>query len=251
MAQDTVSDAQTGTASRKLPALTLSCRDRDDQGEHLSLPSPLAALRQAWPVVLEAMVGPLALFYLVLVTVGFRGALIAALVWSCVALGRRIQTWRARLHSSIARHRPFDNSHNGVLRHGQRFLVFRATNSWHGGDLSCPRGFGGSSTAVYTAVRTRFLPDRPGTSSRPCIRRFFIRISLLWATVLMLNAGIVFWLLLSSSLRAFVLERTAVTWSLTIAAIFLSVTRFVAAMRRDGVTVEWGRSRKPQALIVG
>jgi hypothetical protein len=67
----------------------------------------------------------------------------------------------------------------------------------------------------------------------------------------MLNAGIVFWLLLSSSLRAFVLERTAVTWSLTIAAIFLSVTRFVAAMRRDGVTVEWGRSRKPQALIVG
>ena len=47
----------------------------------------------------------------------------------------------------------------------------------------------------------------------------------------MLNAGIVLWLLGSSSLRAFVPERTAITWGLTV-AIFLSITRFVAAMRR-------------------
>ena len=78
-------------AARRLPALTLSFRDEGNQGEHLALPSPRAALRHACPVVLEAMVGPLALFYLVLVTAGFRGALIAALVWSCLALGRRVK----------------------------------------------------------------------------------------------------------------------------------------------------------------
>jgi len=68
----------------------------------------------------------------------------------------------------------------------------------------------------------------------------------LWAVILLLNAGIVLWLLLSTSLRTFVLERTAVTLSLTALAIFLSVTRFVAAMRNDGITVEWGKYRQPR-----
>ena len=79
--------------------------------------------------------------------------------------------------------------------------------------------------------------------ARPSVRRFFVRISILWATVLMLNAGIVLWLLVSSSLRAFVLERTAITWGLTALAIYLSITRFLAAMRRDGITVEWGHTQ--------
>jgi hypothetical protein len=65
----------------------------------------------------------------------------------------------------------------------------------------------------------------------------------LWATVLMLNAGLVFWLLAVSSLRAFVLERSAVTYGLTATAIFFSITRFVAMMRHDDVRVEWGAAQ--------
>jgi hypothetical protein len=80
------------------------------------------------------------------------------------------------------------------------------------------------------------------------VKRFFIRISVMWATVLMLNAGLVFWLLVSSSLSSFVLERSAVTYGLTAMAIFFSITRFVAMMRRDDITVEWasaGRTPHP------
>jgi len=244
-------NGQLSSAARKLPTLTLCCRDRDDQGEHLSLPSPLTALRHAWPVVLEAMVGPLALFYLVLVIVGFRGALIAALIWSCVALGRRLK--RGERVSTL-------------LLLGTGLLIIRTVVSFVTGSafLYFAQPTAGmvviSLVLVGSAVLRRpftqrfardFCPIDPELLSRPCIRRFFIRISLLWATVLMLNAAIVFWLLLSSSLRAFVLERTAVTWSLTVVAIFLSITRFVAAMRRDGVTVEWGRIRKAEALTIG
>ena len=65
-----------------------------------------------------------------------------------------------------------------------------------------------------------FCPIDPELLARPLVRRFFIRISLLWATVLLLNAGIVLWLLLSSSLHAFVLERSAVTYGLTALAIY-------------------------------
>jgi hypothetical protein len=82
----------------------------------------------------------------------------------------------------------------------------------------------------------------PAIMRRPLVRRFFIRISFLWATVLMVNAGLVFWLLISSSLRSFVLERSAVTYGLTAVAIFFSVTRFVATMRRDDIRVEWASS---------
>ena len=55
----------------------------------------------------------------------------------------------------------------------------------------------------------------------------------------MLNAGLVFWLLVSSSLRSFVLERSAVTYGLTALAVFFSITRFMTMMRQDGITVEW------------
>jgi len=51
----------------------------------------------------------------------------------------------------------------------------------------------------------------------------------------------VFWLLVSSSLRSFVLERSAVTYGLTAMAIFLSISRFIATVRRDDITVVWAR----------
>ena len=60
------------------------------QGSVLLMPPPRRALRHALPVVLEGVLGPLIVFYLLLVLAGFRGALIAALTWSYVALGRRL-----------------------------------------------------------------------------------------------------------------------------------------------------------------
>ena len=77
---------------RQLAPLALSSRQDGSAGGHLRLPSPLATVRHAIPVVLEAVVFPLALFYLVLVTAGFRGALVVALVWSYVAFGGASRT---------------------------------------------------------------------------------------------------------------------------------------------------------------
>jgi hypothetical protein len=78
-----------------------------------------------------------------------------------------------------------------------------------------------------------FCPIDPEIMERPLVRRFFIRISVLWATVLMLNAGLVLWLLLSTSLRSFVIERSVVTYGLTATAIFFSITRLVRALGAD------------------
>jgi hypothetical protein len=85
-----------------------------------------------------------------------------------------------------------------------------------------------------------FCPLTPELLARPTVHRFFIRVSFLWAVAMFMNGGVVLWLLLTASARAFPLERVAISLSLTGAAIFFSITWFARSMRRDGVTVRFG-----------
>ena len=216
------------------------------EGSVLVLPRPRKALRHALPVVLEGVVGPLILFYLVLVFTGFRGALIAALTWSYLALGRRL--FKGERVSMLLLLGTILITLRTVIAFitGSAFVYFAQPTA--GTILISLVLFG--SAVVRRPFTQRFAHDfcpmDPAILRRPLVHRFFIRISVLWATVLMLNAGLVFWLLLSSSLRSFVLERSAVTYGLTAIAIFFSITRFMAMMRQDGITVEWARADGPR-----
>jgi hypothetical protein len=214
------------------------------------MPAPRAALRHAIPVVLEAIVAPLALFYLVLMLWGFRGALIAALGWSFLALARRLH--RGERISML-------------LLLGTLLLTLRTTVSFITGSafLYFAQPTAGTIVIAFvlfgSAVLGRpftqrfagdFCPMDPELLARPLVRRFFVRISVLWATVLLINAGFVLWLLVTSSLHAFVLERAAVTYSLTACAIYLSIRQFVVMMRGDGITVQWGASSDAALLAL-
>ena len=211
-------------------------------GEHgslLLLPRPRRALRHALPIVLEGVVGPLVVFYLLLVLTGFRGALIAALVWSYLALARRVLKGE-RVSMLLLL---------GTILISVRTVIAFVTGSAFVYFVQPTAGTIAISVALLvSAVVGRpftqrfahdFCPMDPAIMRRPLVRQFFIRISFLWASVLMLNAGLVFWLLVSSSLRSFVLERSLVTYGLTSIAIFISITGFMAMMRRDGITVKW------------
>ena len=173
------------------------------------LPPPRKALRHALPVVLEGVVGPLVVFYLLLVLTGFRGALIAALTWSYLALGRRLL--KGERVSMLLLFGTILITLRTVIAFvtGSAFVYFAQPTA---GTVAI------SVALLVSAVVGRpftqrfahdFCPMDPAIMRRPLVRRFFIRISVLWATVLMLNAGLVFWLLVSSSLRSFVLERSA------------------------------------------
>jgi hypothetical protein len=215
----------------------------DGKGNILRMPAPRAALWHAVPVVVEGVAAPLALFYLVLVLAGFRGALIAALGWSFLALGRRILR-RERISTLLLLGTVLITLRTAIaFITGSSFLYFAQPTV---GTIAIALVLFGS--AIIGRPFTQrfahdFCPMDPAMMQRPPVRRFFIRISVLWATVLMLNAGLVFWLLAVSSLRAFVLERSAVTYGLTATAIFFSITRFVAMMRHDDVRVEWGAAQ--------
>ena len=213
------------------------------QGSLLVMPQPRKALRHALPVVLEGVVGPLVLFYLLLVISGFRGALIAALAWSYLALGRRLL--RGERVSMLLLFGTILLTMRTAVAFitGSSFLYFAQPTA---GTIAIALAL--LVSAVVGRPFTQrfahdFCPMDPAIMKRPLVRQFFIRISVLWATVLMLNAGLVFWLLVSSSLKSFVLERSAVTYGLTAIAIFLSITGFMAMMRRDGITVQWASAK--------
>ncbi|MGH9030177.1 MAG: VC0807 family protein, partial [Acidimicrobiales bacterium] len=87
-----------------------------------------------------------------------------------------------------------------------------------------------------------FCPLDPEMMSRPFLRKVFLRISLLWCVVLTVNAGFVMWLLVASSLKAFVLEKMLVSTVLTVGGILLSTFWFLRAMRGAGIAVRWSRA---------
>lgn len=186
------------------------------------------------------MVGPFAVFYLVLLVWGFRGALIGGLAWSYAAIVTRL----------VRRERP-----SGTLLMGAALLTVRTIISFVTGSALIYFAQPTIGTAVVallflgSALLGRpfierlardYCPLDPEMVARPAMRRFFIQVSLLWAVVLLTNAGFVLWLLFTSSLHAFVLERTAVTWVLTGLGVFVSTWWFIRSMRRDGVGVRWG-----------
>jgi hypothetical protein len=215
--------------------------DGGHQGHHsvLHLPSPLASLRHSLPALLEGVVGPFVVFYIVLLVWGFKGALIGGLAWSYAAIGTRL----------VRRQRP-----SATLLLGSVLLTARTVVSFITGSallyFAQPTAgtclvallFLGSALLrkpFIERLARDFCPLDPAVVARPAVRRFFIRISLLWAVVLMSNAAFVLWLLFTSSLHAFVVERTAVSWTLTLAGTALSVAWFVRTMRRDGIAVRF------------
>lgn len=206
------------------------------------MPEPRAALRHAVPVVFEGALAPMGLFYLSLMLGGFRVALVAALCWSYLATARRVV--RGETISTL-------------LILGTVLITLRTAVAFVTGSafVYFAQPLAGSvviaivllaSAACRRPFTQRFAHDFCPLDSEllaePRVQQFFVRISLMWAGVLLVNTGVVVWLLMSSSVRAFVLERTAVTWLLTAGAIFCSIYGFVVTMRRDGRSVQWGRS---------
>jgi hypothetical protein len=208
-------------------------------GHVLHLPSPRAFARHALPSLIESTIGPAALFYIVLVASGFRGALIAALAWSFLAAIRRV----------IRRQRV-----PGMLLLGLFLVSLRTAIAYATGSAfiyfvqPTAATFMVAVVFLVTAMAGRpfvqrlahdFCPFDPELMKHDFLHRFFLRVSLLWAAVLTTNAGFVMFLLLRTSLRAFVIERTVVSTVLTVGGVILSVIWFVRSMHQHGIAVRF------------
>jgi Protein of unknown function (DUF3159) len=208
------------------------------------VPHPRSLARHVLPQLIEGTIAPLALFYLGLQLLGLWGALGAALAWSVAAVVRRLVT-----------RQPVP----GLLLVGLAGLAIRAAVSAATGSvvmyflqptlgtvlfgaaflISVPLG-----RPLAQKLALDFLPIPETLLTHPLVRRFFARISLLWAVTLLANAGIGLWLLLSQSIATFMLARTAAGSFLTVAAIALSTLAFRGVLSKLGMRMAF-RQQQP------
>jgi hypothetical protein len=196
--------------------------------------------RHALPHVLEGTVVPLVLFLLTLRLVGVWGAVLIGLGWTYAAVGRRLLTGR-----------PVP----GILVLGAVTLTARTVVAMISGSvvvyflqptlgtalvagaflLSVPLG-----RPLAQRLARDFCPIPEDVLANTHVRRFFRRVTLLWAVTQLANASVTLWLLLSESLATFLVAKTLVSWGLTGGAILVSTIWFRRSMTRHGILARRG-----------
>ena len=205
----------------------------------LEIPRLRALARHAIPHVVESSIIPLVVFYGTLRLIGVWGGLVAALVWSYTAILRRLVT-RRRVPGLLALGAAGLTARTIVAAlSGSVFIYFlqpTLTAVAVAGVflISVPAG-----RPLAERLAADFCPLPDHFRARPPVRRFFARITILWALVQLTNSGVSIWLLLTQPVATYVLARTLLSWGLTIGAIVASTLYFRRSMRRHGIAVRW------------
>lgn len=199
------------------------------------IPRLTTLARHAAPHVIEGSLVPMALFVVMLRVVGVWGAVLAGAGWAYAAIAWRLVT-RTRVP--------------GLLVLGALTLTARTVLAVASGSvvvyflqptlgtalvagaflLSVPLG-----RPLAERLARDLCPIPPGVLAHAHVRRFFLRVSLLWAFTQFVNAAVTLWLLLSQSLGTFIVARAAVSWALTGGAILVSIAWFRHSMTRHGL----------------
>jgi hypothetical protein len=205
----------------------------------LEIPRLRALARHALPNLVEATLVPLLVFYAALWLVGVWGGLIGALVWSYTAIVRRLVTGR---------------SVPGLLVLGVVGLTARTVVAALSGSVfvyflqptlttvlvagvflaSVPAG-----RPIAERLAGDFCPLPATFIGSPPVRRFFARITLLWAFVQLANAALSIWLLITQPVGTYVVARSVTSWVLTTAAVGLSTLYFKRSMQNHGIAIHW------------
>ncbi|WP_067184222.1 VC0807 family protein [Microtetraspora niveoalba] len=196
-----------------------------------TLPHLPSLLRQAVPMLIEGVFAPLAVFYAALSLIGLNGALAAAMAW--VYLG---MLWR------VVRRRRVPGT---MALTAVAITAQAALGLWTGSAvvyfIQPEVGTICLGLILLATIRLRrpllarlaqdyvHLPAFVLTHER--VRQFFVRVTLLWAFVLIANSAGNIWLLLNESIGGFLLLRTVAMVAITGLAIAVSVWGFRRALR--------------------
>lgn len=203
--------------------------------EHFVIPRLRTMARTALPHVVEGTLLPLAIFYLAMWLLGIWGAIGLSLAWSWGAVGARV----------VRRRRV-----PGLLLLGAVALTARSLVSVVSGSvfvyflqptlgtvvlagvflLSAPAG-----KPLAARLAEDFLPMPEWFASHPAIRRFFIRLTVLWGAVQLANAAVALWLLLTQPIGVYLAAKTAATAAIMAIAIGGSAVWFRRLVARHGL----------------
>jgi hypothetical protein len=173
---------------------------------HFEMPRLRTLARHAIPHVVEGTVVPLVLFLLTRHFVGVWGAVLIGMIWTYVAVGRRLVTGQ-RVRDPAPRRRHHHRTHRHRDRFGQRRRLLPPAHPRHRARCGRVPPVGGVAPAAgRTAGATLPHPHRRARL-RPW--RFFLQISLLWAFTQLASTAVTL-LLFSQSLATFLVAKTLV-----------------------------------------
>lgn len=204
--------------------------------EPFHIPRLRTMARNAVPHLIEGTLVPLGLFYLAMWLIGIWGAIALSLAWS----------WGGIMLRVVSRRRV-----PGLLVVGALGLTVRSVLSYFSGSvflyfLQPTLGTVAVAGAFLLSVPTGrpmaarlahdFLPMPEWFATHPAIRRFFLRISLLWGAIQLTNAGIALWLLLSQTITVYLAAKTVASIVIMGGAIAASSLWFRRLVDRHGLS---------------
>jgi hypothetical protein len=191
---------------------------------HLSKLTVLRAVaRKSTPHLFEATFVPVGLFYLFLATWGVGMALAAALCWSYGALARRLLWHRGVPPILLLALVGLTARTVAALATGSTFLYFLMPI------------FGTTAVAalfllslfrspLVGRLAADFCPLTPEIVSRPAVVRLFRGLTILWAAVNLVNAGVTWLLLVSLPLATFLAAKTVTCLVITVTGVVITVS---------------------------
>jgi hypothetical protein len=200
----------------------------------LTLPRLGTTVRHAARHVVDGVVAPVALFYGGLRLFGLTGAVIAALTWGLGALVVRLVVTRRVPVVLLVTLATLAVRSVVALSTGSVVLYFLQPTL---GTLVVALAFLVSVSLrrpLAERLAHEFVPLPEAFATAPWMRRFFTRISLLWAMVFLANFAVSLWMLITQTLEAFLIVRTSLSVGLTGLAIAASTFLFFRMARWHG-----------------
>jgi hypothetical protein len=194
-----------------------------------------AVTRRLVPYLVEATLIPMVLFYVLLITLELKWAVIAGLGYTFTALGRRIVTRRrvpgllvlATLGVSV-RSMIFLFNENRFVYFFQPILRTVATAALFALSVLAGR-------PLIARFAADFVPLTADIQSRPAVDRLFRRLTYLWAGVNATAAAISLTLLLTVPMAVYVGTATVAAWILTCSGVVLTVSDALRTARGEGL----------------
>jgi len=191
--------------------------------------------RRMVPYLIEATLIPMALFYVFFITFELRWAIVAALVWTYAAVGRRILTGLpipgllvlATLGISV-RTVIYVLSGNDFVYFLQPIMRTVATAAAFALSVRIGR-------PLVARFAADFCPLSPDVQERPAVVLLFRRLTYLWAAVNGVAAAVTLTLLLTVPVPVFVGTAAVSTWILTCSGVVLTVSESVRTARSEGL----------------
>ena len=203
--------------------------------EVLHIPSLWAVARRSIPSFVQGKLAPVVLFLLFLRIVGTVAALVVALGWSVGLIAYRMVRRRRVPGLVLLSAVGLGIRTTAALATGSMVVYFVQPTVTTAAVGLCFLVSVVAGKPLAERLVHDFVPFEAETAEHPHLRRFFGRLSLLWAGTSLLNAAITLWLLLTQSATTFVIIKSFLGPATTAVTIAIALAWFRRSLRRHGI----------------